>query len=237
MRLTAILLLLAMTTPAVAQTPIVLSGIQDGTYVLTVKAGQVTLTPATVVTPGGPVVPPVVPPIVPPVVTPTVAAEVAAEVAKIPVNDSRHQSAVKLSALYRFVAQQVRAGTIPQANIGQAVDAYIGIILAGDNRWGGVTAKVAGLLATCASPSSCAALLDEAADGILSTVPEPLRDKDDPIDIPEAMKAAGVDQELAAKAERYGIDWTILFNLLLKLLPIILKLFSYVSPYIIPFIA
>jgi hypothetical protein len=202
----------------------------DGTYVLTVQGATVTLQKATMLQ-IGPVDPddPVDP------VT-DIVAEVKAEVEKIPVNDSRHQSAIKLTAMYRFLAANVRNGTIPKANIGQAVNAYLGFLLAGDNRWGGVTQKIAGYLATCTSPASCADVLEEAANGILQSVPEPLRDDVDEIDIPVEQSAMGMDSELAGKAGAYGINWETLFELLLKLLPIIIQLFAAVEaclPYVI----
>ena len=207
-----------------------------GDYVILVdSAGNVAISVLpTIAVGGGVVVPPVVPPIVPPVVPPVVsrAAEVKAEVEKIPVNDSRHQSAIKLTAMYRFIAANVRNNTIPQANIGQAINAYLGFLLAGDNRWGAVNAKITGYLATCASPGSCADVLEESANGILESVPEPLRDDADEIDIPENMQAMGMDAALAGKSEKYGINWETLFALLLKLLPIILAMFSAVEAYL-----
>ena len=79
-------------------------------------------------------------------------------------------------------------------------------------------------------------MLEEAANGILESVPAPLRDDANEIDIPAEQAAMGVDGELAGKAEVYGISWELLFALLLKLLPIIIQMFAVVEsclPYVI----
>ena len=210
MRPTAILiLLLALVAPAVAQTPIILTGVQDGSYVLTVKGGQVTLTPAVVVTPGGPVIP------VPPTPTPDDdrAKEVAELIKALPASDARHQNAIKFAGTLGLLADQVANGTLPQAAISHVYGPLMAVAVT-DANWSHIKKAVLDGVGNCPSPAVCSAALQQYAAGAMSTVPN----KADP----QIVRGADGD-EIAAAAEDYGFDWSALLKLLLPLLLALLQ--------------
>lgn len=107
-------LLVALLCPMLAvaaDTPIVLPVLQDGTYVLTVSGGQVTIVAARTVSPVGPVVPPVVP-VVPPVTPSTKAAAIKAAAEAAVADPQRATTASNLAAMIGMIRSQVDAGTL-----------------------------------------------------------------------------------------------------------------------------
>lgn len=89
-----------------ADSPIVLPGLPDGAYVLTVSGEQIVIAAARTVTPIGPVVPPVVPP----VTSKAAAIKAAAEAAVA--DPQRATTASNLAAMMGLIRSQVDAGTL-----------------------------------------------------------------------------------------------------------------------------
>lgn len=152
--------------------------------------------------PNGPVVPPVDPPVVP---TTDLAKAIVAEIAKIPATDKRHTAAMKLTATYQMLAGQVKDGKIHPANAVAAADLICPIALGTDGKaWAGVFSVVSTAVGKAGTAEATAAVFDEAATAVLSTVP-----------------ASG---DLEATAEKYGFDWNAFLAFLMQLLQILLPL-------------
>jgi len=157
--------------------------------------------------PSGPVVPPVDPVVSPVVPVTAFAKSVTDAVAKIPVNDKRHESALKLTATYQMLAGQIKDGKIHPTSAVQAADLICPIALGAEkNSWTGVFALVNDAVGKAGTADATAAVFTAAADAVLSTVP-----------------AAG-DGDMKAAAERYGFDWDSFLAFLMQLLQILLPL-------------
>lgn len=181
-----------------------ITGVGDGRYVLEISGSVATVTPLTLLTVGP----------VPPGPGPGPGPEpsefskvVVVEVNKIAANDSRHAAALKLSKTYEMLADQ----TIPADKTVEAVNTIAKLALGSDAAtWSGVTAVVNQALGKCTTEAAADAVLNGAASAIASTVP------------------SSGDEDMAAVAERYGLDWekflSFLMDLLIKLLPLLIQI-------------
>jgi hypothetical protein len=177
---------------ALAQTPIVLQGVQDGSYVLTVKGGQVTITPAIVVTPGGPVIPvPPVPPVVPP--TPSTKSD-QIKAAAVAVSDpQKATTATNLASLMGMIESQINAGTIKDyQTISATVNWMWDQITAGRvSNWKPVKDLIGNHLMAMAqegaTPEEYSGYFADAADAISAAVPVSYEADEDKLNINIAM--------------------------------------------------
>lgn len=144
-------------------------------------------------------------PPVPPVPVNEFAKAIVAEINKVAATDKRHTAAMKLTATYQMLAGQVKDGKIHPTNAVAAADMICPIALGTDGKaWAGVFAVVNAVVGKAGTAEATAAVFDDAAGAVLSTVP-----------------ASG---DLEAAAERYGFDWSTFMAFLLQLLQILLPL-------------
>lgn len=177
---------------------------EDGCYTLCTEKGEITICPAVRLT-VGPSPKPVPGPDPKPEPVNEFAKSVVAAVNKIPVSDKRHELAMKLSAVYNMLSQQVQSGGIHPTNAVQAADLLCMTVLGGEkNTWAGVTAIVNAAVSKAGTAEATALVLTQAGDAVLSTVP-----------------ASG---DLEQAAARYGFDWTTFMAFLMELLKILLPL-------------
>ena len=196
--LTLAAILTASVTSAAEPQQIILWKLDAGYYLI--QGGQPVL-----FSPSGPVVPPD-DPIVPPPTTEFSKAVTTAALL-IPVSDKRHTAAMKLTATYQMLGGQVKDGKIHPANAVAAADMICPIALGVDGKaWQGVFSVVNAELAKAGDAAACASVFDAAATAVLSTVP------------------AAADGDMQAAAQRYGFDWDVFMEFLMKLLVMLLPL-------------
>lgn len=151
--------------------------------------------------PSGPIVPPVPP--TPPQSDMTKAIKEA--VNAIPANDKRHETALKLTATYQMIAEQVRTDKIPLVSASEATSLISKVAIGSEaTKWAAVMAIVNLELTKATSLSAAAGILDQAAAAVSSSVPD-----------------AG---DMDAAAERYGFDWNTFMQFLMELLKVLLPL-------------
>jgi hypothetical protein len=138
----------------------------------------------------------------------------------LPASDTRHKNAIKLAGTLKLLADQTKERNLSSDAIAKVYSPLMAIAVPDDD-WKHIHTAILAGLKGCPSPAVCASSLEAWAAGAMSTVPN----KADP----KIVRGVGED-EIAAAAEEYGFDWSMLFELLL---PILLKLLeqwlSYVS--------
>ena len=163
-----------------------------------------------VISPDGPVIPPVEP-VVPPVV-PDDAAKLTADLIKaLPASDTRHKNAIKLAGTLKLLADQAKERQLDSEAIVGVYSPLMAYAVP-DPDWKPIHAAILAGLKKCPSPAVCASTLEQYAAGAMSTVPS----KADP----KMVRGVSSD-EVAAAAEEYGFDWSMILEILL---PLLLKL-------------
>lgn len=197
-RMLLALVTIAVTSQALAAQPekITVYRLDAGYYVI--QGGDIVAFP-----PNGPVVPPI-PPVVP---TNELAQQVTAAINLIPANDQRHAAALKLSAVYTMLADQVRTGNIHPTNAVKAAELLCPAALGLDSRdWGNVFSVVNAAVGKAGTPDATSAVFTKAAEAVQSTLP------------------AGDYDDTAMAASRYGFDWDKFMAFLMQLLQVLLPL-------------
>lgn len=196
--LISILMLALMASVASAADPVKITvfRLDSGYYVI--QGGEIVAFP-----PNGPIVPPDVPN--PP--TTEFSKAVTAAVTMLPANDQRHAAALKLAAVYRLLAQQVKDGKIHPTSAVKGAELLCPAALGADSKdWGGVFLVVNAAVGKAGTPDATAAVFVEAADTVQSTTP------------------AGDYDDMQMAASRYGFDWDKFMTFLMQLLQVLLPL-------------
>lgn len=182
------------------------TGLANGTYLLEIKDGGASLRPIKLIG-----LTPV--PTPDPTPQPTdLAKSIVTEVNKLPATNARYATAMKLSAIYRLLAEQIGGGNIPPAASIEAVNQITKTALGAEApAWVGVIGMTNAALAKVATDKTASAnVLTISADAVLSTVP------------------AHGEMGMPELATKYGFDWmaflAFIMELLKILLPIIIKI-------------
>ena len=191
------LLLVATVVQAQNPAPIILQNIPDGTYALTVKDGKATVAAAITATLSGPTPPAPTP-------TPIPTDQLIYDLIKaLPETEARHQNAIKFAGTLKFVADQIKNGTLPPAAISRVWDPIMAVSVP-DEMWKHIKKAALDNLGT--NPT---AKLEQFAAEAMQTVPN----KTDP----NVVRGTEND-EIVAAAKEYDFDWSAILKILLPLL-------------------
>jgi hypothetical protein len=169
------------------------------------------------VSPVGPVVPTPTPEPKPDPTPSNLSKDIKAKIALMPANDKRHEGALKLSKTYQMLGEQ----KLPPAKAVEAVNTIVSLALGADAQaWSEVGSVVSAALGRCVTEAAVSAVLIEAADAVLSTVPA----SDAAVAQMQGGLKAGETDEMKALGEKYGIDWAAFMAMLVQLMTVLLPL-------------